>query len=129
MNWMKGSRVVFSRVASAALLGGSSMLAGLGLLSGCSSEDEGLTYCTVEPIFADKCLRCHSDPPENNAPFPLDTYENVESRISRVEVALETDFMPPVGRSMDPPVEDLTESEREQLLEWIELGAPAGSCE
>jgi uncharacterized membrane protein len=99
------------------------------LLSGCGPEDEGLTYCTVEPILEDKCLRCHSDPPENGAPFPLTSYDRIESNISRIEGALEVSFMPPTGLPVDPPVEDLTEDERDLLLEWIELGAPAGSCE
>lgn len=96
--------------------------------SGGTSGD-GPTFCDIEPILQDKCHRCHTDPPENDAPFPLVTYDDVDERVARVRVAVDSGFMPLTTASLEPPVEDLSPSERELIVEWIDSGAPAGDCD
>ncbi len=63
------------------------------LLSGCTTaheEDlveivpiiEVVTYTeNVKPIIENNCIICHADPPQNGAPMPLLTYENVKEAV------------------------------------------------
>ncbi|HET8838087.1 MAG TPA: hypothetical protein VFM82_03745 [Flavobacteriaceae bacterium] len=59
------------------------------LIIGCTSvstEDlvapipiDEITYTTnIQPIVANNCVLCHSNPPENGAPMPLTSYEFVK---------------------------------------------------
>ncbi len=103
---------------------------------GCSPAVEDadapeISYCDAQPILADKCLRCHSVPLMNGAPLSLETYELVEEVQVRVKNALSLEgFMPAVWVDDEPPVEDLTEEERELLIAWLDDGAPRGEgCE
>jgi hypothetical protein len=85
--------------------------------------------CDVSRIIEAKCERCHSDPPENGAPFPLLSWEDTQKPYGRVLVhdamlvAVESGFMPLTELDLSPPVEDLTTSERTVLLGWLEAGA------
>lgn len=78
-----------------------------------------------------KCQRCHTDPPEHGAPFPLLTWDDTRAPYGRVPVyeamlvAVETGFMPLTELDLSPPVEDLTAPERALLVRWLEDGAPA----
>lgn len=93
------------------------------------SEDvPEFTYCDAEPIISDKCLRCHSEPLQEGAPISLETYELVKEEAASVRNALSTEgFMPAVWLDeLEPPVQDLTEEERELLLDWLSDGAPRG---
>ncbi len=101
---------------------------------GGSGGDDAPTYCDVEPITHAYCTRCHSDPPDP-APFPLVTYADTQvahgSR-QRYEVMadmVDSELMPPVSASADPPIESLTEEQRQVIVEWAEAGAPSGGCE
>lgn len=106
---------------------------------GSSHADGGSTstlgYCDVAPIIESKCLRCHGEPQENSAPFPLTTYEMLVAEspegsgqplYERMEEAITTDYMPATWMELEPPVEDLTEHEETTLLEWFHAGAPRG---
>ncbi len=90
-------------------------------------------WCEAQPILAVKCGRCHAEPPENGAPFPLATYADVQRtdargrpRYERMQSAIETSFMPATFVKLEPPVEPLTDAEREVLLAWLVAGAPEG---
>ena len=88
-----------------------------------------LTWCDVEPILEARCQRCHTDPPQNGAPFPLLTYADTQAgdspqRYEQMGAAISADFMPPQWLAVDPPVEALPCSEKHTLLEWVNQGAP-----
>ncbi len=119
-------------------------LALAGALLGCSSgETDGealpstdLRYCDVEPIFEDKCVRCHSDGGDVATPFSLERYDDVDERATAIKRAIRgtgAGSMPPVGvYDVDPDVEPLSDEERDLLSEWIAGGAPEGddsSCD
>jgi len=101
----------------------------------CSSPAAPVTYCDVQPITESRCERCHTEPPENGAPFSLvgyaatqESYEG-EPIYERMGRAVRTDFMPPVTLSVDPPVVDLTSEEVETIGAWADAGAPPGDCD
>lgn len=87
--------------------------------------------CEVEDVIAAKCQRCHNDPQENGAPFPLLVWEDTRRPYGLVLVyeamlpAIETDFMPFTQLDLDPPVEPLTPEEKELMLDWLRSDAPA----
>ncbi|MBW2938117.1 hypothetical protein KXJ69_08360 [Aureisphaera sp. CAU 1614] len=39
------------------------------------------TFQDVKSIFENNCLQCHSNPPQNGAPMPLVTFENVRDAV------------------------------------------------
>jgi len=91
-------------------------------------------WCKVRVLLEIKCQRCHGVEPENGAPFSLVSYEDtqVENRRGRprfeaIEAAVAGDYMPPSFIVLEPPVESLSESERELLLGWCASGAPNDS--
>jgi hypothetical protein len=94
------------------------------------------TWCDVAPLLAAKCQRCHGAPPENGAPFSLATYEDTQrvskagkARFTAIEAAIANDYMPPSFIALDPPVERLSDSEKEILLDWCHAGAPGPADE
>jgi uncharacterized membrane protein len=112
------------------------LLACPGLLLACASEpdDAGASTashfpCEVEDVIQAKCQRCHQQPPENGAPFPLLTWEDTQKMYGVQLVyeamlpAVETDFMPYTQIPLDPPVEPLTPQEKALLLDWLADGA------
>lgn len=94
-----------------------------------AASPEELTYCDIQPIMEEKCVRCHTEPREHGEPFTLRTYEEVEAELERIERAVRQGFMPYTALDLEPPVQDLTEEEREMMLTWLESGAPSGGCE
>lgn len=122
---------------------GATVLLGVTLaLLGCGSDgpsDAAVGFpCEVERILQAKCQRCHGDPLQNAAPFPLLTWEDTQvsrgsSRIyERIKIAVSSRFMPLMISGLDPPVEPLTTEERAALLDWLEEGAqavPLADCE
>src|SRR5688572_10275084 len=82
----------------------------------------------VEPIVSARCQTCHSNPPQNGAPFPIEDYGDTqltynddpihERMASRV-----TDD----GNPMPPrPAASLPEREQEIIRSWSESGATEG---
>ncbi len=69
------------------------LLSSMMILMGCtaaSEEDlidatpipEALTFNEdVKPIIDNNCITCHSNPPQNGAPMPLVSYENVKEAV------------------------------------------------
>jgi uncharacterized membrane protein len=110
---------------------------------GCSPDPGGIrtdaaasepTWCQVHTVLEDKCQRCHTDPPENGAPFSLLTYEDTQvtdgrgrPRFERMRDAVESEYMPATFVKLEPPVEPLTDNERAVLLDWVSAGGePTG---
>lgn len=47
-----------------------------------SEPIENITYTDdVKPIIDNNCIFCHANPPENGAPMPLITYDNLREAI------------------------------------------------
>jgi hypothetical protein len=133
------------------------LLVGAGLLvSGCADHDPELGRvgdplpeierqpdpdipCEQDDIMRRKCRRCHSNPPKNNAPFPLMTWGDVQAdygedrlRHQRMYEMIESRVMPLVELPLDPPVEPLTDGEYDSMLDWLDQGAPGvirGACD
>lgn len=84
------------------------------LLLSCSSDsgdDPGnippvnndVTYSkNVKPIIDSRCLSCHSNPPVNNAPMSLVTYQNVRDAVLNRDLIaqVESGAMPPSGANL-----------------------------
>ncbi len=70
----------------------------------------------VRQIIAQDCLNCHTNPPRNGAPFPLETFEEVMNRRVDIRNSINgrTILMPP-GRRLSQPRIDIIET-------WIEQG-------
>src|SRR5690606_28569175 len=98
--------------------------------------------CDVYEVLQAKCLRCHGDPLENGPPFTLATWQDTQldylgkPRWQAMQNAVKTDFMPAIffntlDPPLEPPVEGLTDAEKQTLLDWFDAGAPASDvgCE
>ncbi len=104
---------------------------------GCAGEpsDAEATYCDVEPILAARCVRCHQDPQQHGAPFPLLSYGDTQQVYSgtviyrRMATAVDRGDMPPVFLSLEPPVEDVSDEEIATITAWADAGAPSGGCD
>jgi hypothetical protein len=86
-----------------------------------------IRFCQAEIVLRTVCQRCHQDPPLNDAPFSLVTYEDTQEpfnadklRWQRMKEVVESDFMPLRGLNLDPPVELLTCEEKSTLMGWFE---------
>jgi hypothetical protein len=86
----------------------------------------------VDAVLAAKCRRCHGAPTRHSAPFSLYTWtdtravHNGQPIYQRLGNAVETGFMPQLIPA-NPPVEKLTDAERQTLLAWVSAGAPSQS--
>lgn len=117
--------------------GGGSDAPGNGEGGGTAEPQFGLP-CEVEQVLEAKCQRCHDDPRQNGAPFPLLTWEDTRRRYGTPQVyelmprAIETEYMPLMILGLTPPVESLTQTEKAVLLDWLEGGAepvPRAGCD
>ena len=87
-------------------------------------DEENVTFEDVRFVFENICQACHSNPPQNGAPMPLVTYDNVRDavlnrglldRISREEGA--SGLMPLGGPRLPPETIDL-------IMQWNADGLP-----
>ncbi len=103
-------------------------------LSSSGNEAVPVGFCDAAAVVAAKCVRCHSDPPANGAPFSLQSYDAMtepaptasdpgRTRADRMRAAVESREMPYVALALDPPVEPLSCEERTTLLTWLDAGA------
>ncbi len=93
-----------------------------------------VTWCEALTVIQAKCQRCHTEPPQNGAPFALLEHSDLHqayppNRTDRevwqaMEVAVEIDFMPYTALDLDPPVQPLTAEEKSTLLAYLGAGAP-----
>jgi hypothetical protein len=86
----------------------------------------------VDDVLAAKCRRCHSVPPRHSAPFPLDTWSDTRGKhhgqpiYERIGKVVESGFMPMMIPA-NPPVERLTDAEKQTLVAWVAEGARSAS--
>lgn len=96
--------------------------------------DAGDLPCDVSAVFQNRCQTCHTSPPQNGAPFPLLTYEDLTSTYSadllrwqRVAQVIE----PSSGLHMPPFTQpQLTQSDFDTLHAWFAacaLAVPEGT--
>ncbi len=90
--------------------------------------------CDVDDVFARKCRRCHGEPTRHGAPLTFYTWsdlhairgvEPVYHHVGRVVYTGSMPFQTPAN----PPVEPLTEAEKQIILDWVKAGAPKGTCD
>ena len=74
-------------------------------------------YTDVQPIFAERCVACHSGAP--GGPWPLTTYGHVATWRDTIRAALATCEMPPVDSGLT-----LSPEESSLILTWIRCGMP-----
>ncbi len=124
MRWLEHVRVrpiTQARFYTALLLTVTSMTT-----LGCGGDDDPsheLTYCDVEPIFADPCQRCHGSPLAYGAPMELTSYEEVYQYRASIRSVVKDEYMPYLGSDISPPVEKLSEKEKALIVDWIDQGA------
>lgn len=74
----------------------------------------------IQPLIQSNCISCHSNPPVNNAPMSLETYDDVknavETRSLLARINSSTNPMPPQGR--------LPANTRQIIEDWIDQGLP-----
>ena len=82
----------------------------------------------VSRLMTDKCQLCHR--PEQAAPFPLQTYEQVVQRKDMIRFVLEKKIMPPWFAAGSPDRwfgnRHLATADRQLMIDWIDAGAPEG---
>lgn len=91
--------------------------------------------CEVDAVLEAKCRRCHTEPQQNGAPFPLLTWKDTQVDYFgtpiwvRMAEAVASGFMPLCAENscgnFVPPVEKLTEGEKTTLLSWLECPQPS----
>jgi len=110
---------------------------GLAAAACASSPDEHATptFCDVRLILQNKCQRCHGNPTQNAAPFPLVSYADTQvsaptpenpqrKRYHQMLTAVESGIMPDQSQDLAPPVSPLTCEEKATLLAWLRADAP-----
>ena len=84
-----------------------------------------VTYQEVKSIIDNNCLNCHGNPPQNNAPMQLITYDNVKEAvlnrdlISKISLNDGADGLMPLGgpRLSQASIDLISEWEEDGLLE------------
>ena len=84
-----------------------------------------ITYnVDVKPIIDNNCIRCHTNPPENGAPMPLLTYDNLKEAIENRNLlgrvsSNDLGFLMPFGGPRLPQnlIDTITQWEADGLLE------------
>lgn len=96
----------------------------------------GPDWCAARAVLQAKCQRCHDEPQQNGAPFPLLTYADTQvvdragtPRSDKMKAALESDYMPPQFLKLTPEVEPLSDEERSTLLDWLSAVPPLDSLD
>jgi hypothetical protein len=89
--------------------------------------------CAVDDLLAAKCRRCHTKPTRHTAPFALLTWEDTQEllrdrpRFVVMESAVRSGYMP-YNIAANPPVERLSDAEKQIIIDWVEGGAPRAVC-
>ncbi|WP_203257034.1 hypothetical protein [Hyunsoonleella ulvae] len=103
------------------------------LLIGCSNDSqndliedqnptESVTYTnTIQSIINNNCVGCHSDPPQNGAPFPLANFDQVFSRANNGQLLRAMSRQTGEPRAM-PPSGRLPQATIDLVEQWIEDG-------
>jgi hypothetical protein len=104
------------------------------LLQSCANDSESdlidktpianVTYNgAVKTIITENCIECHTQPPQNGAPMPLLTYDNVKNAIETrglIDRISSTDpnFSMPYGRPR------LTQEKINTIIAWRDANYP-----
>ena len=78
---------------------------------------------SVKTIIDNNCIICHNDPPINNAPMPLLTFDQVtdavinDGLLNRVSTENNTLVMPPSGRLPQSTIDIILQWNTDGLLE------------
>ncbi len=86
------------------------------------------TYTDVAPIIQVNCWPCHR--PGGNAPFPLQSYEQVKRKATTIKEVIRQRIMPPWMADnnyvtlLDAPA--ITDLQRAMIIAWIDQGAQSG---
>ena len=93
------------------------------------AHEQDPTWCSVQAILTLKCQRCHGPPAQHGAPFALASYEDTQAhdykgklRFERIAEVVDERSMPAQYVKLEPPVEPLTDDERETILTWCAQG-------
>lgn len=90
--------------------------------------------CKVDDAFAAKCRRCHTAPTRHGAPFVFLTHQDMQQErggqklAALIGRAVRSDFMP-YRIEANPPVQPLTDEEKQHILDWVDAGAPREDCD
>lgn len=126
-------RMLFRRIGkglSVLMVFGLASLGSVSPLFG-QSSDHGVNYAEdVAPILQDKCVECHR--PNSIAPMSLLTYEEAKVYAPLIKYMVDNRIMPPWG--LNPTVgiqeykndREITEEQRQTLIQWVDAGAPLG---
>lgn len=74
-----------------------------------------LNFASVQPIFSQRCLRCH----DAGSRFSMASYGDLFAIRDRIQVVLESDRMP-----LDGP---LPSAQKQLVMAWLKAGAPEQS--
>ncbi len=113
----------------------------LGYESRLPSETNLAYHGQIARIIQQNCLECHRS--GGLAPFPLETYEDLVAHAGMVETVVSNRTMPPWfaadsrSEGVDPVAHQLvwandrslTDSDRNNLLAWLQSGHPAGEAD
>lgn len=97
---------------------------------GCSSseaspaaDDPRTIPCEPRRILQTVCQQCHSDPPQNQAPFPL--IDRGDVLATRADTVVRENMIAQVERQRMPaPPATMSDADRKILLDWLKAGAP-----
>jgi hypothetical protein len=85
---------------------------------------KNITYNeTIKPLITQNCIMCHTQPPQNGAPMPLTTYDNLKEAvltrglIDRIS-SFDADFLMPYGGQRLP------QSQINQIIAWKDANFP-----
>jgi len=101
----------------------------VGLPSPKELTDDPTYIADVAPVFAKKCVPCHTE--GGVAPFPLETHKQVQNRAVLIRYVLLQGKMPPLGASSDlgslRAIHRMTDSELLDFQSWVKAGSPLGA--
>jgi len=102
---------------------------GISFLSGCVGSDDSSSMMApvvvsynsdIRTVVQNNCVLCHTDPPVNGAPMPLNSYSAlrnaVETRGLLTRINSLSNPMPPTGL--------LPEAPRDLIQAWVDQGFP-----
>ena len=79
---------------------------------------ELVTYQDVKPIIDNACLSCHSNPPQNAAPNPLVSFQNVREAVLNRNLLNRISAPESDGALMPPGGPRLPQTSIDLLVEW-----------
>ncbi|TBN04416.1 hypothetical protein EYD45_07305 [Hyunsoonleella flava] len=109
------------------------LLLSLTTLLGCSNDSQSdlveeqnpgtsITYSnTIQSIINNNCVGCHSNPPQNGAPFPLANFDEVFTRANNGQLLRSISRQTGEPRAM-PPSGRLPQATIDLVEQWIEQG-------